>query len=65
MMTVDESQFCYSNLVIRTGCLGESDTLSCLRGLNATFLQENNFNKALPGGQQAPLYMYCPTIDAI
>ncbi|KAF2813991.1 putative triacylglycerol lipase [Mytilinidion resinicola] len=63
LMTADESQFAYDNLIIRTGCLEEIDTLSCLRSLNATFLQENNFNTPFPGAQQAPLYMYGPTLD--
>ncbi|GAB7356298.1 hypothetical protein MBLNU459_g7099t1 [Dothideomycetes sp. NU459] len=61
--TVSESQYQYNNLVIRTGCASDNDTLACLRSLNATFLQSQNNNTAYPGAQQAPLYMYNPTLD--
>ena len=63
MLNVEESQYQYDNLVIRTGCVDEEDTLACLRNLSATFLQENNHNTPSPGAQVAPLYMYGPVID--
>ena len=63
MLNVEESQYQYDNLVIRTGCIDEEDTLACLRNLSATFLQENNHNTPSPGAQVAPLYMYGPVID--
>jgi len=60
--TVPESQFMYDNLVIRTECVGE-DSLACLRNLSAEDIQKVNFNTPFPGSQDAPLYMYGPTID--
>ncbi|KAF4268368.1 hypothetical protein CNMCM8714_001577 [Aspergillus fumigatus] len=63
MLTLNESQFAYNNLVIRTGCASENDTLACLRNLDTASLQRQNFNTPFPGAQLAPLYMYGPTID--
>ncbi|TKA71026.1 hypothetical protein B0A55_06028 [Friedmanniomyces simplex] len=63
LRTVSENQFAYDGLVIRTGCADANDTLSCLRSLTATQLQEQNFNTPFPGAQQPPLYMYGPTLD--
>ncbi|EMC97540.1 hypothetical protein BAUCODRAFT_147606 [Baudoinia panamericana UAMH 10762] len=63
LRTVNESQFMYNNLVIRTGCTSSNDTLACLRALNATALQQQNYNTPFPGAQIAPLYMYGPTLD--
>ncbi|KAM0720433.1 hypothetical protein Q7P37_004569 [Cladosporium fusiforme] len=63
--TVDESQYQYENLVIRTGCASNASesTLQCLRNLNATALQEANVNTPFPGAQNAPLFMYGPVLD--
>lgn len=61
--SISESQFEYDNLVIRTGCVNANDTLACLRGLNATYLQSQNKNTPFPGAQNPPLYMYGPTLD--
>lgn len=63
--TIDESQYQYDNLVIRTGCasVANSSTLDCLRSLDATILQESNFNTPFPRAQNAPLFMYGPVID--
>jgi len=63
LRNVSESQFAYNALVIRTGCASENDTLACLRCLNSTYLQEQNFNIPFPGAQKPPLYMYGPTLD--
>ncbi|EAW15100.1 putative triacylglycerol lipase [Aspergillus clavatus NRRL 1] len=63
MLTVKESQFAYDNLVKRTGCGKDADTLACLRKLDIDTLQKQNFNTPLPGAQKPPLYMYGPTID--
>ncbi|KAF2091790.1 putative triacylglycerol lipase [Saccharata proteae CBS 121410] len=63
MYTVSQSQFMYDNLVIRTNCASSADTLACLRSLNASTLQDYNFNSPYPGAQGAPLYMYSVTID--
>jgi carboxylesterase type B len=53
----------YDNLVVRTQCADSDDTLTCLRGLSAEFIQSVNFNTPFPGAQGPPLYMYGPTID--
>lgn len=60
--TVAESQWMYDNLVIRTACVVD-DTLACLQNLSAEAIQKVNFNTPFPGSQDAPLYMYGPTID--
>jgi carboxylesterase type B len=61
--TVDESQYQYEDLVIRTNCVDWEDTLACLRSLSASDLQTQNFNTPFPGAQKAPLYMYGPVLD--
>ncbi|KAJ5126440.1 alpha/beta-hydrolase [Penicillium atrosanguineum] len=33
--TINQSQFAYDNLVIRTGCARSTNTLNCLRNLDA------------------------------
>ena len=58
-----ESQYQYDALVIRTGCASAFDTLTCLRGLNTTFFQNQSFNIPFPGASNPPLYMYGPTLD--
>ncbi|KAH0282788.1 triacylglycerol lipase [Aureobasidium namibiae CBS 147.97] len=63
LLSVEESQFMYDNLVIRTGCVDSNDTLACLRGLNSTFLQTKNINTPFPGAQNPPVTMYSPTLD--
>lgn len=63
LRTVNESQFSYDNLVIRTNCSDYDDTLACLRNLTATELQENNYNTPFPGAEEPPLYMYGPVLD--
>ena len=63
MNTVAQSQFAYDNLVIRTQCTNQTDTLACLRGLTSVQLQRQNFNTPFPGSQNPPLYMYGPTLD--
>jgi carboxylesterase type B len=61
--TISESQYMYDNLVIRTECVNAKDNLSCLRDLTVEAIQKVNFNSPFPGAQDAPLYMYGPTID--
>ena len=63
MRNTSQSQFSYDNLVIRTGCASDDDTLACLRNLDSTDLQRENINTPLPEAQESPLYMYGPTID--
>jgi carboxylesterase type B len=63
LRTVEENQFAYDNLVIRTGCASKADTLACLRSLSAAELQQQNINTPFPGAQNPPLYMYGPTVD--
>ncbi|KAK3722785.1 hypothetical protein LTR37_002357 [Vermiconidia calcicola] len=63
LRTVKESQFSYDNLVIRTGCASERNTLSCLRDLSEDVMQNNSINTPFPGAQNPPLYMFGPTLD--
>ncbi|KAL2869952.1 putative triacylglycerol lipase [Aspergillus lucknowensis] len=63
MYTVDEAQFAYDNLVIRTDCYNAPDTLACLRSLDTATLQKANIATQLPGAQDPPLYFYAPVID--
>ncbi|KZT57648.1 putative triacylglycerol lipase [Calocera cornea HHB12733] len=68
MLNVSESQYQYDAFIDRVGC-GYSqvqDTLGCLRSLNVSYLQANNYNIPYPNGGAgagAPIYMYQPTID--
>ncbi|PYI06251.1 alpha/beta-hydrolase [Aspergillus sclerotiicarbonarius CBS 121057] len=61
--TIDQSQFAYNNLVTRTGCASDQDTLACLRSLDTASLQHVNINTPLPTSQTPPLYMYGPVVD--
>ncbi|KAL4969240.1 putative triacylglycerol lipase [Aspergillus stella-maris] len=61
--TVDESQFSYDGLTLRTGCNGAAHTLSCLRSLDISTLQRANIAVPLPGTSEAPLYLYGPVVD--
>ncbi|KAK8223912.1 Alpha/Beta hydrolase protein [Phyllosticta capitalensis] len=63
MLTNQESQFIYDNLVMRTGCASAEDTLACLRSLDIADLQAQNIMTPFPGAQNKPLYLYSPTID--
>ncbi|KAL1965967.1 hypothetical protein VTN77DRAFT_4907 [Rasamsonia byssochlamydoides] len=63
ILTVEESQFAYDNLTLRTGCADSADSLACLRSLDVATLQQQNFNIPFPGAQIPPLFMYSPTID--
>lgn len=63
MRNISTSQFSYDNLVIRTGCASDNDTLACLRNLDVAELQRENINTPLSDAQEAPLHMYGPTID--
>ncbi|KAL1304611.1 hypothetical protein AAFC00_003578 [Neodothiora populina] len=61
--SVSESQYQYDSLVIKTGCISANDTLACLRGVNATIMQQQSYPFAFPGASAAPLYMWGPTLD--
>lgn len=61
-LTVEQSQYQYNHLVARLGCAGP-DSLACLRATPAEDIQNNNDNIPLPGGAQAPVYMWQPVID--
>lgn len=63
VLTVEESQFAYDNLSIRTDCADSHDSLACLRSLDVATLQRENFNIPYPGAKIPPLFMYGPTID--
>lgn len=61
--TVDECQYQYDALVTRTSCVSANDTLACLRSLNATYLQTQDYNIPFPGASDFPLYMWGPVLD--
>ena len=63
VLTVNESQYQYDNLVIRIGCVGASSSLACLKNKTAAEIQAVNFNTPYPGAQAPPLYMWNPVID--
>ncbi|KZT55207.1 alpha/beta-hydrolase [Calocera cornea HHB12733] len=66
ILTVEQSQYQYDALVERVGCNTTADTLACLREVNATTLQANNYNIPYPGlgpNASAPLFMYDAVID--
>lgn len=60
---ITESQYQYDDLVQRTGCAKQKDTLACLRGLNSTFLQEMNTNEPFPGATGKSIFPYGPVLD--
>lgn len=44
-------------------CASSNDTLACLRSLNASALQAQNFNTPFPNAQNDTLFMYGPFLD--
>lgn len=62
-LSISEVQFQYTALTQNTGCSTENDTLSCIRGLNITNLQEFNQGIAYPGRTALPLWGYVPVVD--
>lgn len=63
-LTVDESQYLYDNLVNKTGCSSSApDTLSCLRKLPASQIQNKTTPIPFPGRPGAPLFAFSPVID--
>lgn len=65
IFNVEESEFMYTNLLVRTECVKESqeESFKCLQGLSSTQLQKNDKVVPFPGAQNPPLFMYGPTID--
>lgn len=66
MLTIPQSQFQYDSLAQRAGCGNASDSLACLRGLNASALQAVNYGTSypnLPATISAPRSPYGPVID--
>ncbi|KAL4927908.1 putative triacylglycerol lipase [Aspergillus undulatus] len=63
MFTIDETQFAYDGLALRTGCNGAAHTLSCLRSLDVSVLQRANIATPLPGATEPPIYFYGPVVD--
>ncbi|TFA98989.1 Lipase 2 [Trichoderma ghanense] len=62
---VYEIQFQYDALVGNAGCSSSSDSLSCLRSLSTTALQQFNVPIVYPGRPNAPNYPYVPCIDGV
>lgn len=65
VLTVAESQYQYDNLAQAVGCTDTDITksLRCLRGKDASVIQQHNYNIPFPGEASPPLYMFNPTID--
>lgn len=63
MLTVEESQFIYNNLTIRTGCNKESNSLACLRNLDLDTFQKENIGIPYPQTRKRPIYLYGPIVD--
>ncbi|KAL8914378.1 MAG: hypothetical protein Q9171_001008 [Xanthocarpia ochracea] len=67
LRTVEESQYQYDELVIRTKCdssyTKSDDTLACLRKLSSDDLQAQNIGTPFPNTTRAPLFAYNPTLD--
>ncbi|KAM0472207.1 hypothetical protein ACHAPX_008888 [Trichoderma viride] len=62
---VSEIQFQYDALVSNSGCGSSSDSLSCLRGLGTTALQQFNVPIVYPGRSNFPNYPYVPCVDGV
>ena len=61
---VEGSQYQYDNLVERAGCKGESDTIACLRKLDAPTFIKHVHGEPFPGGAGGkPIFSYNPVID--
>ena len=63
LRTVAESQYQYDELVNRTNCAGNKDTLACLRSLDLMTLQTQNILTRFPNTNTEPLFAYNPTLD--
>ena len=62
--TVETSQYQYDNLTKRTGCNSATDTLACLRGLDAATLLSNVRLDPFPDGAGgSPVFAFNPVID--
>lgn len=62
--TVEEAQYQYDGLVLRTGCSNSTDTLNCLRNLPVATLTKNDIDMPTPGGPGGdPVFMYSTVID--
>ena len=65
ILTVEQSQYQYDNLVHRTGCSSASSTLDCLRSLPVHVLQNHNHPIRYPfsATTHPPLFMWDPVMD--
>ena len=62
--TVETSQYQYDNITERTGCDTSTDTLACLRGLDAETLLAGVKHDPFPDGAGgAPVFAFNPVID--
>ena len=62
-LSVEQAQFQYDTLVSRAGCDNSTDTLSCLRGLDISVLQNNNKDIPFPGRTNAPDFTFNAIVD--
>ncbi|RVX75384.1 hypothetical protein B0A52_00737 [Exophiala mesophila] len=67
VLTVEQSQYQYDNLVERLGCHSttstSSTTLACLRSKTSAEMQAQNHNIPYPGLARPPLFMWNPVVD--
>lgn len=62
-LTVPEAQFQYDALVERVGCANSTDSLTCLRAVDISVLQNDNFAIPLPGRNHTPVFLYNTIVD--
>ncbi|KAI0135954.1 alpha/beta-hydrolase [Hypoxylon sp. NC0597] len=64
---VADLEWQFDRLLSQTGCDGESDPMSCLRGIDTTILQSANVPSPFPGRPNPPaplpLFYWTPCID--
>ena len=63
VLDIPGSQYQYDNLTAEAGCNHTSDTLACLRKVDAQKLQDVSIARPFPTSDRAPVYMYNPVID--
>lgn len=65
VLTVDQAQYQYDNLVIRLGCARSdpSASLACLQRKSPKEISDKDRDIPYPGSSSKPIYMWSPVID--
>lgn len=65
VLTVDQAQYQYDNLVNRLGCASSDSaaSLACLRSKSQKEIADKDSDIPYPGSSTAPIYMWSPVID--